>query len=586
MTGTPLMHQDIVQTRHRRRLILVAFVMLIGGIWSPLSAADINLSREKQAKVDQALKDSIAWLKINGTSDGSAEGSLVGYALVKAGVSVQEPIIQKQLRAVLTKMETGAYGTNGKPRHFIYEAGCDAMFLEAVDAVGYRVQLSYIGEFIVRNQQPTGSWFYPELPSGNAGDTSITQYAILGLWAIQRAGIDVPPETWGRAAKFLQSTQKENGRFSYHPYENIEPTASMTVAGLGTAMVLRIMLYSAVDDAPKAEPPSRRRFGVLEQAREPEDPQGEAKRKAAAAETITRDQFKTMISRGEAQVDAMFQLGLTGPHPIYFLYGCERAGALKNSGVIGNVAWYDQGVDYLLQRQATSGAWRISGIYAGDVDTSFAILFLSRATKSIVPRARPPRKIAGGLLAGGRGLPTDLNAVNVVDGNVKPVVPKGAVDTLLTELEQPSEVTLAATPQQILEQINLDDPQALVGQIDRLRKLLNHPQPEVRQVVVWALARSGDYRMTPHLIALLDDPDVIVAWEASLGLCVLARMPGGITPEGKKEPLPIAPPGAISGEADPTIKDWRALHRAAWDAWYQQVRPYDERDDVRQIRNK
>jgi hypothetical protein len=563
-----------------------------------LLAADITLPREEQAKVDEALKKGIVWLKDKGATGGTAEGSLIGYALIKGGVSVDDPVIQGQRAALLKKIEGGCYGSRSVPRHFVYEAGCDAMFLEAVDPQAHQAELTLIRDFLVRNQLSSGGWYYASAPADPTGDTSITQYAILGLWAIQRAEIEVPREVWGKAAKYFTATQKGDGGFAYHPFEppGTDPTrstASMTAAGLGSVLILRLILFGPTSEAPAATPVTRRRFGVLEQRPEETDVEKAQKRQQAGDGGATRDMFKSMIPKAEGALAKLFESGLNfgngpAPHPVYFLYGCERAGALKGSSTLGDVAWYSRGVDYLLQRQNAAGFWKVSGGYAAEIDTSFAILFLSRATKSLAPTGRPPRKIAGGLLVGGRGLPSDLKAVNVAEGNVKPVVPKGAVDTLLTQLEQPEEATVEQAPEKLVEQLDLSNPEALVGQIERLRKLVDHPQPEVRQVVAWALSRSGDYRVAPQLIAMLDDPDLVVAWEASLGLCVIARMPTGITPSGSPVAIPIAPPGALSetAEPDPALPTWREQAKRAWDGWYQQVRPYDERDDERQIRTK
>ena len=64
-----------------------------------------------------------------------------------------------------------------------------------------------------------------------------------------------------------------------------------------------------------------------------------------------------------------------GSHHLYYLYGLERMGMLADRRFIGSHDWYKQGADLLLEKQTAAGAW------GNHVPTSFAILFLKRATR-------------------------------------------------------------------------------------------------------------------------------------------------------------------------------------------------------------
>ena len=44
-----------------------------------------------------------------------------------------------------------------------------------------------------------------------ASDTSQAQFALLGLWAAQRAGVEVSPEVWQKAGRWFLSSQREDG---------------------------------------------------------------------------------------------------------------------------------------------------------------------------------------------------------------------------------------------------------------------------------------------------------------------------------------------------------------------------------------
>lgn len=576
--------------------------LCIGWGWLAFAPAECaaqndTLPPELRGRVNSALQRGIDWLKRQTLATGTAEGSLVGYALLKGHVDPQHPLLVAHRDALITKIGGGVYNEGRSPQHHTYEAACDAMFLEATDPQLYRPQLEALRDYFVRNQRPSGGWDYPHAQGDPSGDTSITQYAILGLWASQRAGLNVPVETWSRAGRFFQETQRSDGTFTYHPYESNfqrgSGTPSMTAAGLGSVLVVNLMLFGESIPTPAPAPASRRKFGVLEPYVEPPEPRQGAANRAPAEVQISRDALRKLISPSEQAVGSRFQEGWNGPHPLYFLYGIERIGALTGKESVGGIKWFEDGCRRLVDRQDREGFWVPNSVYSSQVTTSFAILFLSRATETLVPQRRPPRKLGGGLLVGGRGLPGDLKAVAVDGGVVSQTPPKGEIDSLIAELEQPVEVSIPAVQKNLVEMVEFERPEALIGQIDRLRRLLEHENPEVRQLAAWALARSGDYREAPRLIARLQDPDLVVAWEASLGLCWLSRRPMGVTAAGETAPLAIMPPGANRESPDPPDEDlareiarWRDRSSKAWDAWYQQYRPYEERNDQRDFRTR
>src|SRR5262249_27256640 len=157
-----------------------------------------------------------------------------GYALIKSGTPKDNAYIQQLTAATVDRINRGVYQSGPEPQHHVYEAACDAFLLTDVDPVLYQPQLATLRDYLVRHQLPQGSCFYPSSPP-EAGDTSITQFALLGLWATKRAGIDVPQATWDNAAKWLLKTQMPDGGFAYHPFAgNQQPsTHTMTAAGCG-----------------------------------------------------------------------------------------------------------------------------------------------------------------------------------------------------------------------------------------------------------------------------------------------------------------------------------------------------------------
>src|SRR5207247_2484719 len=107
--------------------------------------------------------------------------------------------------------------------------------------------------YLISAQRPGGEWDYPN-PS--FGDTSITQYAILGLWEAVRSGVTVPKKVWDKAAGWHVSRQLRDGSFTYHPSDRgpdiqipgMGGTHSMTAAGTASLLVCRLHLYHGAGD--------------------------------------------------------------------------------------------------------------------------------------------------------------------------------------------------------------------------------------------------------------------------------------------------------------------------------------------------
>ncbi|MEI8383202.1 MAG: HEAT repeat domain-containing protein [Planctomycetota bacterium] len=561
---------------------LVGVLTIMGSV-RPGIAAD-------KAQIARAIERGQAFLLKQSKS--SAQGSLACYSLVKSGVDKSHPDIQKGLQEVLSRFRDGAYSPTS---HHNYEAGVDAMFLEAVDRELYRPQLESIAKFLIQKQRSYGAWYYPSGEGAGTldfGDTSITQYAILGLWAASRAGVEIPIETWERAAKWLLVSQSRDGGFCYHPVENpnqvagaTNSTSTMTVAGAGTLLVIRHVLFRDIefDDGLRPSTPTNapRRFGVLERTIEERE-----KEKAPKVKTITTMSpapiDKALKSALRVISDHFFEPGNAsqGMYLNYYFYGIERVGALLDSDKIGTHDWYNEGADELLKRQAADGSWTDSSSTVPS--TALTLLFLSKATAGTIRKPRRAPQVGGGLLVGGRGLPDNLDTVQVNQGEVRKI--QGPVDTLLADLEKSSDAQILAAQEAIVEKVQLDRPEELIGQITLLKRLSNDKRVEVRRTAIWALGRTGDISAAPFLIRGLTDGDESVVREASAALCILSRRPNGCG-------VPIDPTEGVAEDGSDEqrlahLRKWGEASRKVWTDWYLKVRPYDERDDRNALKRK
>ena len=98
------------------------------------------------------------------------------------------------------------------------------------------------------------------------------------------------------------------------------------------------------------------------------------------------------------------------------------------------------------------------------------------------------------------------------------------VSKLLSEARPDAVINLAARAG---VRQSIDDPNELIGQLDRLKKLIRHPSAEVRRSVYWALGRTGKFSLVPEMLEGLKDPNVDVNVEAEMALRFISRRPNG-----------------------------------------------------------
>ena len=112
--------------------------------------------------------------------------------------------------------------------------------LATQDPEANRGLISTIAAYIVSRQNANGSWDYV---GRGAGDTSISQYAVLGLWEAENDAVEIPPSVWDRAAAWYMSSQSSAGSWNYHRDEAMHPeTCAMTAAGIGSLLICQRQL--------------------------------------------------------------------------------------------------------------------------------------------------------------------------------------------------------------------------------------------------------------------------------------------------------------------------------------------------------
>ncbi len=311
-------------------------------------AADFEPARQKA--VERGVEFLLGLQRADGSFGSFAEDyrngatALAAYTLLGAGLSGEHRAIR---RAMLFLEE---------PPVRTYSAGCQLLAYAQVNDPAYDDRMRAIVDDV--EDWWRDGWSYPD----GATDLSNMQYAVLGLWAASKRGLEAPPKVWQNVLRRVRSYQDDEGGFSYRG--DGKATGSMTSAGLTVLALTR---------------------GALE--------------RAGALNSRSERQIDEDLERGIDWMTRHFDVSKNPmPHGsdggenrwfYYWLYGMERVGGLVGRERFGPRDWHWEGSQALLRLQGAEGGWATA--YGETLpNTCFAILFLQRATKTLSgPNAKP-----------------------------------------------------------------------------------------------------------------------------------------------------------------------------------------------------
>jgi len=334
---------------------------LIAALASVHAAAQAKVHPEElklKPQIDQAIERGVEYLINEQLRDGSwglhgdyigGRGGLALYTLLQCGVSRNHPAVQRAVAYLDGCEPDRTYATT--------------TMLLAYDALRdqRKERIEKLVENILLWQKPGGDWGYP-----HAGpDLSCTQYAALGLYIGQKHGLKIDPSHFLDLLESLEDYQVDvqkianpnlNGRtgaakvemtgYGYRPHDaNQKSTGSMTTAALAVMQICKAGL-------------------------------GRKLRRT------TRNNIERQVDAAMIWMGQHFKPGSNpnGGHKYYYLYGCERVGALLNTERFGQHWWYIDGAKHLIKDQNKD-----NGNWSGVTETCFALLFLRRATRGHAP---------------------------------------------------------------------------------------------------------------------------------------------------------------------------------------------------------
>jgi len=309
-------------------------------------------------RIDQAISAGVETLFNAQIRDGSwgvsgdhvgGQTALCAYALLKCGVPISHPSLQRAFAFL-----------DGVTPNRTYSVGCMLLAYGATADPNHKSRMRELLAIMIRYQHKHGAYGYPH----SAPDLSNTQYAALGLWSANKAGLKIPPKVWENLAKGTMAhqealhmakvaitgrtgvSQREVAGFQYRAKDSKtanNATGTMTTAGISILKICEIGLGKKL--------------------------RGKA-----------RKEFTRAMEAGLSWLDVNFSVksdqkpqSRSGKWLLYYLYGMERVGGLTRREQFGEHWWYVDGAKAVLARQKNGG-------WGQPYDTCFALLFLRRAT--------------------------------------------------------------------------------------------------------------------------------------------------------------------------------------------------------------
>ena len=204
-------------------------------------------------------------------------------------------------------------------------------------------------------------WDYTASGTPSNYSRSRGQYAVLGLWAAEQMGVDVPVDTWKTIDDAWQKDQEDDGAWNYKgTLKEYPATLGMTAAGVATLFITQEMLHG--DGIP----------ATLQK----QDPARKSIDKGIAWLAANAASFASDERSARA-------------YPFATLYTFERAALASGSKYVGTIDWYDKGAAFLVKSQRDDGSWstasggEVTGRFGGLVDACFGLLFLARGLEPI-----------------------------------------------------------------------------------------------------------------------------------------------------------------------------------------------------------
>ena len=198
-------------------------------------------------------------------------------------------------------------------------------------------------------------------------DNSNSQYGLLGVWAGQKANMEIPLQYWQQVEEFWKTQQNPDGGWGYGQRTMRKRSyPSMTVAGVASLFVcldyLKAREFLRCDNNNEYDPHLQKGLERFENVF-PRSMQPGADMKPS----------------GRDRGSAVYRMSY------YYLYGVERVALACGYKDFGGLGWYSSGARYILSRQKANGSWDGEWNDGNTLGaTAYAMLFLARGRRPVL----------------------------------------------------------------------------------------------------------------------------------------------------------------------------------------------------------
>jgi hypothetical protein len=523
----------------------LALILALG--FAANGSAPLFAYTPESPQVKKAIQKGIAYLAAEGTTDSKPGAyALMGIALLENDVKPDHPKIL--LAAQKVKDQIPDNDPKKATIENIYNAGLSIIFLCTLDPQKYKPEIECLLQFLYDKQKKHGGWGYYMLPTG---DTSMTQYGVLSSWKAKSVGFYVPPDAMDGVTNWLLRTQDPSGGYGYQgilanegalvPQNDVRQ--SMTAAGAGCLFILADLFN--FDVVTKTDGPSALKEVRGKLSKNPNAIKTNISPKALREAQIRANEWFWTKKNYTINPEFGFQY--------YYMYALERYMSFRDlieQNPEKEPKWYNEGIDYILAHEGDKGGWE--GGCGRMADTAFAMLFMCRATKKIIAKAK---NYGAGALISGYGLPKKGERIETIGGRVVVKPDFGPAEDLLKMLDDPQGTDYEKAMEMMSELPSQQLETLFAAHGDKLRQLTRDQEPEARLAAVVALAKTRNLDHVPALIYALSDPDKDVVIEARKALERISRNPQGF------------------GPPDDFNEEQRRAAAEKWKAWYRSLRP-------------
>jgi len=372
----------------RSRMILclaLIFSLLVAVAVPQRAAADEVTAGQVRDRIDQAVAflkrrqhpKNGNWSELGKNMPGGVS-ALCLLALLNAGVAPDDPVIQRGLTYLRADDEPSRVYTSAL-RIMVYAAAGEKIDLPRIR----RHADGLIGAQITDDKKLDGAWGYMirrrddgGYTGSRDGDSSNSQFALLGLYEAERAGVKIPRVVWERAVGFWTRTQYDNGAWAYKRHVFQENTLAMTCAGVASLIIAS---------------------GRYSRGRATIDENG-----INCCGGPNQDEIDRRIDKGLRWLGEHLQIPPRQGFPrrgrpkptFYYLYALERVGRLtgqrffydRSDGKKTPRDWYREGAEFLVDSRRLGGGWQGQHYQENhpEIATAFALLFLAKGRRPVV----------------------------------------------------------------------------------------------------------------------------------------------------------------------------------------------------------